>query len=134
MPECARCHDFTDNSSSGDYHYCDDCLDRFAEIERSGVIVEGSGSNYEVVVTDAGAQKRGGQEYSQVDALARGKLIADEHGLDALFKYEETGSRWLLDEYLRTHSSIRQDVHERLRRVPDNEKAGLLATVRDFLN
>jgi hypothetical protein len=35
-----RCGAFTDNQSAVDYHYCDSCLDRFAELEASGVLVE----------------------------------------------------------------------------------------------
>ena len=99
MPECVRCGDFTDNRADGDYHYCDSCLNRFAEIEANGVIVEQDDeSQYQVIVTAAEATHGGGTELSQTDALARGKYIAEESGLDAVFKYERTGSRWLLEE------------------------------------
>lgn len=135
MAECERCGDFTDNSAEGQYHYCDDCLDRFAEIESNGVIVEEDSADgeYHVIVTARDSSMEGGSEQSQVDALARGKYIADETGLPALFKYETSGSRWVLDEYLRAHPDIRQDVHERLRRVPDRTADGLLNKIRSFL-
>lgn len=134
MPECIRCGDFTDTEPSGEYNYCLDCQDRFSEIERSGIIVEQDNEAYHIMITgDSGDSVKGGKEYTQVEALARAKHIADQTGLDALFKYEETGSRWILDEYLREHPSIRQDVHERLQRLP-NEEGGLLSRVRSLLN
>lgn len=135
MPECVRCGAFTDNSSRGEYYYCDDCLDRFARVERAGVVVEQEESrgDYHILVTDQSASIDGGVEKSQQDALARGKFIADECGLDALFKYEETGSTWILEEYLDAHPEIRQDVHERLRRVPDETSDGFLERIRESL-
>lgn len=134
MAECARCGAFTDNEPEGEYHYCADCLDTFSTIEQSGVVVEQAteGGEYHIIVTDGNASLDGGQEPSQVDALARGKFICDECGLEGVFKYKHTGSTWVLSEYLEEHPSIRQDVHERLRRVPD-QSSGLLNRIRNFL-
>ncbi|GAA3880133.1 hypothetical protein [Haloarcula argentinensis] len=134
MAECARCGAFTDNEADGEYHYCDDCLADFATIEQSGVVVEQAteGGAYHLIVTDGDASLDGGQETSQVDALARGKYICDECGLNGVFKYAPSGSTWVLSEYLQAHPGIRQDVHERLRRVPD-EPPGLLDRIRNFL-
>lgn len=135
MPECVRCGAFTDNKPEGKYHYCDDCLDYFAEIESSGVIVEQSeqGGKYHVIVTDREASLDGGEELSQPEALARGKYIADECNLPALFKYKQTGSTWVLEEYLKAHPGIRGDVHDRLRRVPEQTSEGFLDRIRQFL-
>lgn len=135
MAECERCGDFTDNPAEGKYNYCDDCLDRFAEIESNGVIVEedSSSGEYHIIVTARESSMEGGSEESQVNALARGKYIADENNLPALFKYETSGSRWLLNEYLQAHPDIRQDVHNRLRRVPERTDDGLLDKIRNFL-
>jgi hypothetical protein len=134
MAECARCHDFTDNPADGEYHYCDDCLDEFAEIEQRGVIVEDEpGGGVHVIVTASDTSIDGGKEQSQIDGLARGKHIADETGLPAIFKYERSGSRWLLEEYLEAHPDIRQQVHERLRKLPDDSSSGFLNRVRDLL-
>lgn len=134
MPECARCHDFTDNSAEGEYYYCNSCLDRFAEIEQRGVIVEdATDGEVHVIVTASDESVDGGTEQSQVDGLARGKHIADETGLPALFKYERSGSRWLLDEYLQAHPDLRQQVHERLRKLPNDSSSGLIERVRDLL-
>jgi hypothetical protein len=134
MAECVRCGDFTDNPADGEYHYCDDCLDHFAEVEGNGVIVEEDPADdaYYIIVTARDASMDGGSESSQADALARGKYVADETGLPALFKYKSSGSRWILDEYLEAHPKIRQDVHDRIRRVPD-QSDGLISRVRSFL-
>lgn len=135
MPECVRCGAFTDNPADGDYHYCDNCLDQFSEIEQSGVIMEQAepGNDYHVIATNHDAAVEGGAEYSQTEALARGKYIADEYNLDAIFKYKRTGSIWILDEYLEAHPEIRQEVQERLRRVPEETPDGFLSRIKDFL-
>ena len=134
MPECVRCGDFTDNDPRGEYYYCADCLDTFAEIEQSGVIVEQdeAGGDYHIIVTDHGASVDGGTELSQTEALARAKHISDEEEVSALFKYDRTGSRWILDEYLQAHPEIRQDVHDRLRRVPEKADDGIFAKIRNL--
>lgn len=132
MPECARCGGFTDNPSSGEYYYCDECLRNFAEVEESGVIVDRRGDDYHILVTDSDASIDGGVEHTQVEAIARGKHIADECGVDGVFKYEKTGSRWLLDEYLQEHPEIRQDVHARLRRVPDRNSRSPLDKLKEI--
>jgi len=136
MPECARCHRFTDAEPVGKHRYCDQCRNRFREIEQHGVVIEGGGRNdyYITVTADADASVSGGKEYGQAEALARAKRISDETGLDVLFKYEPNGSRWLLDAYLEEHPSVRQDVHTRLRRLPDDTSDGLLSRVRNLLS
>jgi hypothetical protein len=135
MAECERCGDFTDNSAEGQYHYCDECLDHFSKIESNGVIVEEDPANdeYHIIVTARDTSIEGGSERSHVDALARGKYIADETGLPTLFKYETTGSRWDLEAYLQAHPDVRQDVHDRLRRVPNRTSDGFLSKIRNFL-
>ncbi|WP_340099473.1 hypothetical protein [Salinibaculum salinum] len=134
MAECARCNDFTDNTAEGEYHYCNDCLQTFQEIEQHGVVVEDTdGGDVHVIVTAHETSFDGGTESSQVDGLARAKYIADETGLDGLFKYGRSGSRWVLDEYLEAHPEIRQDVHERLSRVPETKSAGLIDKIKSIL-
>jgi hypothetical protein len=129
MAECDRCGAFTDNPRDGDYHYCQDCRDTFARIRQSGVVVRGDG-DYDVLVNVDGHYDKGGQEESQVDALARGKLLSDELDVDGLFEYQRTGSVWILAEYLNAHPDIQSDVSERLSRVPDQDSPGLLAKLR----
>lgn len=131
MPECARCSDFTDNPSNGECRYCDTCQEAFQAVRQRGVIVEQVDDGYHVYVTANDDRYGGGVEPSQVDGLARGKHIADELGVDALFSYDQTGSRWLLEEYLRAHPGIRQEVTERVSRVPNRED-GLLDRVRGY--
>ncbi|MFB6164899.1 MAG: hypothetical protein ABEJ31_07055 [Haloarculaceae archaeon] len=94
---------------------------------------ERSGGKYHIIVTDGEASLDGGAEKSQVQALARGKYIADECGLDAIFKYAGTESIWILDEFINAHPSVRQDVHERLRRLPENTSDGFLDRIRNIL-
>jgi hypothetical protein len=130
MPECERCGAFTDNRRSGEYHYCSDCTETFDEIRQNGVVVKGDGK-YDILVNVDGHREKGGQEFSQTDALARGKLIADELGVDALFEYDESGSSWLIEEYLTAHPGIQSDVSRRLGRVP-NDESGLLAKLRNL--
>jgi len=134
MPECVRCGDFTDNPSDGEYHYCDECLDYFAAVEERGVIIEHeSDGDVHVIVTANNESFDGGSEQSQIDGLARGKHIAEQTGLPAIFKYKATGSCWELDEYLQAHPKIRQNVHERLRRVPDNTAERLIDRIKSLL-
>lgn len=130
MPECERCGAFTDIKRDGKYHYCKDCRSTFADIRESGVVVRGE-DEYDVLVNVDGHRDKGGKEHSQVDALARGKLVADELGVDGLFEYEETGSTWVLPEYLSEHPDIQADVSARLSRVPDDEGVGLLERLRN---
>ncbi|WP_336327611.1 hypothetical protein [Halovenus sp. HT40] len=135
MPECTRCGDFTDVSSTGEYHYCEGCQEEFQEVEKSGIIVEDdTDGDVHVIVTAHDEEFDGGTENSQVDGIARGKYIAEETDLPAMFKYRKTGSMWMLDEYLEAHPDIRKRVHQRLSRVPDKSEDGLLDRVRAFLN
>jgi len=136
MPECARCGAFTDNPAEGDYHYCDDCLDRFDEIRKHGVIVQSAPdeNGYEVYVSHDTDRFDGGRESNQTDALARGKYIADELGVDGLFKYDRSGSQWLLEEYLKEHPSVRSNAMDRLSRVPENSDKGLFDKLRTLFS
>lgn len=131
MPECSRCGDFTDSPMNGDYHYCSDCLDTFDKIRQNGVVVSGKGT-YDVLVNVDGHEDKGGQEQSQEDALARGKLLTDELGTRGLFEYQRSGSLWILSEYLDAHPKIQRDVSKRLSRVPDKDSDGLLTKLKDI--
>jgi len=133
MPECARCNDFTDNPATREYHYCDSCEDHFHAVEQSGIVIEQDrkGGEYHIIVTDGDANVDGGREKSQSEALARAKHLSDETGASAMFKYRRSGSKWDLETYLRDHPAIRQDVQQRLRRVPDDD-ASLLRRVREL--
>lgn len=134
MGECARCGAFTDNPAKGQYQYCEDCQQLFDEIRQNGVIVQqtpGSGG-YEVYVTHESEEYSGGTESNQAEALARGKYIADDLGIEGLFEYEKAGSQWKLEEYLQEHPNVRQDVMQRLSRIPENTESGLLEKLRNL--
>jgi hypothetical protein len=135
MPECARCGDFTDNPAEDQYHYCDRCLDDFEEVKQNGVVIESLGPNNGYrIIPPASADSASGEESNQIDALARGKKVAEEIGEDCLFKYGGTGSQWLVDEYLQSHPEIRAKVQDRLSRVPKSSSTGMLTRLRNLLS
>lgn len=133
MAECARCNAFTDNPAEGKYHYCDDCLAEFEEIRTTGVVVEpvGRSDGYHVQLPRKFDGYESGQESNQADAIARGKWLCDELGLDGLFVYHETRSTWPLDEYLRAHPLVRRDALDRVRRVPSSPRPSFLTRLRN---
>lgn len=134
MPECIRCGAFTDTDPIGEYHYCADCREAFQKVQDRGVIVEHrADGTVQVSVTAHQESLDGGIEETQIDGLARGKQLADSAGLPALFIYEPSGSRWLLDEYLSAHPEIRADVRERLRRAPEQTNDTFLERIRSLL-
>jgi len=65
--------------------------------------------------------------------LARGKWLSDELGIKGIFTYGGTGSTWLIDEYLREHPSVRRKALNRIRRIPDKARPGLLTRLRNLL-
>lgn len=134
MAECARCSAFTDNPAEGDYPYCNDCHSYFENIRESGIIVQQmpDSEGYRIYVTANKGRNQGGTEKTQVDALARGKHLADKYGLEALFEYQRSGSRWVLEEYLQEHPEIRQDVRERLRRTPEKTDGGFVKRLQNL--
>ena len=124
MPECDRCGMLTDSSQGGGYHCCENCRRAFSRVRESGVVVRGGGE-CDVLVNVDGEFERSARGVTQTDALARGKLIADELGTDALFEYERSGSTWVLDEFLSDRPDVQAAVSERLSRVPERDEAGL---------
>lgn len=136
MPECERCGDFTDNPAEKQYHYCNSCQSKFDEVRQNGVIIQQSSEHgeYNVFVAADNEDHQGGAESSQTDALARAKHISDEIGADVLFQYKQSGSRWMLDEYLQAHPSIRRDVLDRLNRVPDDQDSGLIERMKGLFS
>lgn len=131
MAECARCRARTDDETRGEYRYCEDCRDHFSAIERAGVVVEDrAGGDVGVLVTASETTMDGCIEKHRVEALARGKQIADVEELDALFVVEQSGARWELEAYLDAHPDVRQDVERRVERLPDPDSGGLLSWIR----
>ena len=133
MGECARCNDFTDNPASGEYPYCDDCLDDFDQIRQEGVVVQQRNGGYQITVTDPNTKYEGGYEQNQTDALARGKYISDSLGTSALLEYTRTGSQWEVENFLSEHPDIRKDVMKRLNRVPEKSESGLLGRIKKLV-
>lgn len=135
MAECARCGDFTDNPAEDEYHYCDACLDDFEQVRKNGVVIKslGSDTGYQVILPSSSGS-RSGKESNQVDALARGKKIADELDVACLFEYSGSGSQWILDEYLQSNPKIRADVQDRLSRVPEPSSKGFFARLKNIIS
>lgn len=135
MPECIRCGDFTDNSPEKQYHYCNTCLDEFDRIRENGVVVKtaNSSSGYVITLPKDFEGFYEGREDSHVEALARGKWLSDELGLDALFEYGPSGSKWDLVEYLDAHPEIKTDVKKRINRIPNKRRAGFLGRIKNLL-
>ena len=136
MPQCVRCGDFTDNPAQKQYNYCDDCQDLFNEIRSSGIVIEplGKQKGYDVRITSSKKGQKGGRELNQVDALARGKWLMDELGVRGIFIYHGSGSTWPIEEYLKAHPDINQKVQNRISRVPDKARSGLLTRIRNLLH
>jgi|GEM_PF-2145441 len=105
---CGRCGEPTNESpSESDYAYCEGCLEKFRRTERDGVTVEPSGQAYAV--------KYRGERLgpcSQTKALAYAYYLSGWKSIPGVFKYRGSRSRWLLDEYLDTHPSIKSDVED----------------------
>lgn len=135
MVECARCGANTAAAGDGTPAYCADCRARFADVAEHGVVVEAdeSGGGYVVRVTADDASAAGGTEPSQVDALARARVVGQRADLPVLVDDTDTGSRWLLDEYLVAHPSIRREVQHRTERVAKRNTGGLLDWLRKRL-
>jgi hypothetical protein len=102
-----------------DHVYCTDCVATFERIAEEGVVVRsrhGEDDHDEipyVVYWDGQAHAEDGQ----VAALARGTELAATNGVDGLFAYQRTGSRWRLDAYLDAHPDIASRVRERRRKI-----------------
>lgn len=135
MPECARCGAFTDNPAKKRYHYCQDCQHHFDRIRQNGIVVRSGARRRDntVVVNDGRHSDRGGQEPTFIEALARGKKLANELALDAMYEYEKRGSQWDLDAYLNRHPRTRSKVFSRLSRDPTKSSAGLITRLRRML-
>lgn len=134
MPECARCGDFTDNSAQKQHHYCDDCQDLFNDIQKSGIVIEplGRRKGYDVRIAASKNGYSGGRESNQIDALARGSWLMDELGVRGIFTYHGSGSTWPINEYLEAHPNINRKVQNRISRVPEKARGGLLTRIRNL--
>ncbi len=48
----------------------------------------------------------------QMDALAAAKKLAEVNGVQAIFKYQKNGTKWILNNYLESHPDIMKKVKE----------------------
>lgn len=113
--------------------YCAACVGLFEAIAEEGVVVRSrhDRDNFQkkpYVVAGGGEQY---VEHSQVEALARGKQLAERMETRGLFIFWKHGSHWVLDRYLDEHPEIARDVEGEARKLrgsspvqPDGESAG----------
>ena len=134
MAECARCGDFTDNQAQKKYNYCNDCEDLFKEIRNSGIVIEplGRPKGYDIRITSSKKGYSGGRESNQIDALARGQWLMDELNVRGIFTYHGSGSIWPVEEYLEAHPKINRKVQNRIARVPEKTRVGLLSRIKNL--
>lgn len=107
--QCVRCGGdgaFTNRGS--EYAYCQGCRSDFTSAE---IVVEVSRTGRGYVIRAKRRRLRAG---SQTDALAKAKYLSTMKGWDALCKYHDTRSRWLLDGYLEAHPGIQADVRQQM--------------------
>lgn len=133
MPECTRCGAFTDQKKSGRYRYCLNCQDIFNEIEENGIVVENHGGTYTVSLTaDVDHELDSGEEPTEEEALARALKICDEADLRGVYRFHETGSRWVLSNFLDQHPSQKAQVYARLGRTPEQKNRTILDRIRSI--
>lgn len=140
MTTCARCG----ASNAGppalnlyrEYEYCDHCNSQFKSAKENGVLVRSRHTNaefervpYVVEVSVEGidnphTQTAGSSNRprNQTEALAMGKEMMGKHDLPGVFVYQDTGSVWLIDEYLDAHPGIAEDVEKEMK-----SRKGILA-------
>lgn len=127
--DCARCGAIASKTSAAyyedeGYHYCSECWDLFEQIKENGVgatwRANRAGAVQEVyVITYQGSAQ--GYQHTQVEALARCLDLMEKYNCRGLFEYSQTGSRWLVDEYLKEHPNIADDV--------EDERSGFLSSL-----
>lgn len=113
MARCDRCGSQCDpGPADSEYDYCRSCLDLFDAVRDSGVVVywrnneAGTQPPGYCVRSPSGDKMCGGQ----TEALAAAKDAMETYDVRGLFRYRDTGSRWLVDEYLDSHPGIAADV------------------------
>lgn len=113
VTRCVRCESTVDDAT-GENSYCESCTERLESVRETGVWVR-----YRTEVAGgllpAGYYVRSdthGDRYAatRVDALATATEIMSEQELDGRFDSPETGARWLISEFLRTHPDVAADV------------------------
>ena len=116
MQRCTRCSAPTTNQKIREYRYCDDCLRIFKEIEENEVVVMQRKPRAAGTLPDTFYEIRDNitgntdQAKTQVQGLATGWMYMEKHDCRGLFRYQDTGSHWLVSEYLDAHPKIAADV------------------------
>lgn len=118
MNQCARCRSETSNIQNREYAYCDDCKELFEYIKENEVYLMQRRPRAATNLPDAYYEvtdnigDRHEQVMTQVEGLATALDYMERHDCRGLFYYQESGSRWLIHEYLDTHPNIASDVKD----------------------
>jgi|GEM_PF-2439533 len=102
-----------------DHVYCTDCVATFERIAEEGVVVRSrhGEDDHDEIPYVVYWEGQAHAEDNQIAALARGTELAATNGVDGLFAYQRTGSRWRLDAYLDAHPDLASRVQERRRKI-----------------
>lgn len=109
--------------------YCTNCVTLFEEIAEEGVVVRSRHDepDYDeipyVIHWDGTAQTA----ENQIEALARGKEVAERNDVAGLFIYQRRGSHWILDAYLDAHPDLRSKVVSERRKIRGEQRVQMPA-------
>ena len=123
MVECLKCGKKFEQDYQEKENYCPECEEEFQEvIENGGFIVRNrfqkrKSKKYPYIIEktenlERGKQQTRNQYKTQVKALAAAKKLAEVNGVQAIFKYQKNGTKWILNNYLESHPDIMKKVKE----------------------
>ncbi len=121
--ECLKCGKKFEKKDRDQRNYCPECEEEFQEvIDNGGFIVRNrfqkrKSKKYPYIIEKTENLKRGKQQTksqykTQVKALAAAKKLAEVNGVQAIFKYQKNGTKWILNNYLESHPDIMKKVKE----------------------
>lgn len=118
MNRCARCRSQTTNRQLRDNAYCDVCKVVFEEVRDNEVVVlqrkpptQSTFPDTLYSVTDNISDEHK-TERTQVEGLATALKYIERHDCRGLLQYQDSGSLWLVSEYLEAHPGIAADVEQ----------------------
>ena len=121
MKQCSKCGNELKPKLEEDHfknNYCKKCLDRFYEIEDKGAIIIRRRLGRDDTIIRWDVYHNGyGLSYNpdginQIQAIKKGREWGRKYNLPIIFKYEPHQSIWFLDDYLKAHPKINNDVEK----------------------
>ncbi len=126
MVKCSRCGAEFDKESNEERNYCDDCEEKFQEVlENGGFRVRRRYGNkeyrkYPYVIDRTYNLERGSVKHDYKDpikALAAAKKLQDLNNVDVLYVDQRNMYKWVLDNYLKQHPDIQEEVREKEKEI-----------------